>query len=91
MNRREFGRNVASAVAGAAAAGLVPQTSLAQSEASGAVPFKLSIMLWTVFRGQPLAQRLEKVAEAGYHAVEFVECCLSFMTRTHEPSRGRHC
>lgn len=41
-------------------------------DAGGGVPFKLSVMLWTVFRGQPFAQRLEKVAEAGYHAVELV-------------------
>jgi hydroxypyruvate isomerase len=30
-------------------------------------------MLWTVFRGQPFAQRLDKVAEAGIHAVELVD------------------
>ncbi len=38
----------------------------------GAVPYKVSIMLWTVFHGLPFEQRLEKVAEAGYHAVELV-------------------
>jgi hydroxypyruvate isomerase len=30
-------------------------------------------MLWTVFRDIPFPQRLEKVAEAGYHAVELVD------------------
>jgi hydroxypyruvate isomerase len=30
-------------------------------------------MLWTVYRNLPFAQRLEKVAEAGYHAVELVD------------------
>lgn len=30
-------------------------------------------MLWTVYRDLPFDQRLEKVAEAGYHAVELVE------------------
>ena len=30
-------------------------------------------MLWTVYRDLPFHQRLEKVAEAGYHAVELVE------------------
>ena len=29
-------------------------------------------MLWTVYRDLPFEQRLEKVAEAGYHAVELV-------------------
>jgi hydroxypyruvate isomerase len=77
MNRREFGRSVAS-VAAAAAAGTVtsamPSADAAQSkDAGGTAPFKLSIMLWTVFRGQPFSQRLDKVAEAGYHAVELVD------------------
>jgi len=37
-----------------------------------AAPFKLSVMLWTVFTNLPFDQRLEKVAEAGYHNVELV-------------------
>jgi hydroxypyruvate isomerase len=32
------------------------------------VPFKISVMLWTVFQKLPFEERLEKVAEAGYHA-----------------------
>jgi hydroxypyruvate isomerase len=36
------------------------------------VPFKLSVMLWTVFEHLPFEQRLEKVAEAGYRNVELV-------------------
>lgn len=36
------------------------------------VPFKLSVMLWTVFTNLPFEQRLEKVAEAGYKNVELV-------------------
>lgn len=36
------------------------------------VPFKLSVMLWTVFNDLPFEQRLEKVAEAGYANVELV-------------------
>jgi len=36
------------------------------------VPFKISVMLWTVFEKLPFEQRLEKVREAGYHAVELV-------------------
>jgi hydroxypyruvate isomerase len=38
----------------------------------GDVPFKLSVMLWTVYKPLPFDQRLEKMAEAGYHAVELV-------------------
>lgn len=78
MNRREFARSVAGAAAGAAVAGAVPGRALAHGEAlageeaSGSARYKVSLMLWTVFRGQPFAQRLEKVAEAGYHAVELV-------------------
>jgi hydroxypyruvate isomerase len=37
------------------------------------VPFSLSVMLWTVFRNLPYAERLEKVREAGYQAVELVD------------------
>jgi hydroxypyruvate isomerase len=44
----------------------------AASEAEG-VPFSLSVMLWTVFRNLPFSQRLQKVHEAGYHAVELVD------------------
>lgn len=75
MNRRDFSRNLARTALGAAAlrgssllgAGLPP----AEGEAAG-VSFKLSVMLWTVFTKLPFEQRLEKVAEAGYHAVELV-------------------
>jgi len=35
-------------------------------------PFKLSVMLWTVFNDLPFEQRLEKIAEAGYRNVELV-------------------
>jgi hydroxypyruvate isomerase len=73
LRRREFvGACAAAALAGAAAgpsamAGPAP----AASESDG-VPFSLSVMLWTVFRDLPFEQRLAKVAEAGYHAVELV-------------------
>jgi hydroxypyruvate isomerase len=78
MNRREFGRSIAG-VAAAAAAGSVasamPNAETLQSKdvASGSLPFKLTVMLWTVFRGEPFAQRLGKVADAGYRAVELVD------------------
>ena len=35
-------------------------------------PFPLSVMLWTIYRDLPFEQRLEKVAQAGYRAVELV-------------------
>jgi len=74
MRRREF----VSVCAGAALAGAaVPPSSLAlpispAPEADG-VPFSLSVMLWTVYNDLPFLQRLEKIHEAGYHAVELVE------------------
>ncbi|MGC2829289.1 MAG: TIM barrel protein [Candidatus Acidiferrum sp.] len=78
MNRREFGRTIASLAAGTAAgsvAAAMPYSAGSQGKesASGGVPFKLTVMLWTVFRGQPFAERLDKVAEAGYRAVELVD------------------
>jgi hydroxypyruvate isomerase len=74
MRRREFvGVCAGAAVAAAASspAATVPPVH-ATAEANG-VPFSLSVMLWTVYRDLPFLQRLEKVAEAGYHAVELVE------------------
>lgn len=47
--------------------------AFALSDAAGPVPFKLSVMLWTVFRDLPFADRLEKVAQAGYTNVELVD------------------
>ncbi|HEV2350894.1 MAG TPA: TIM barrel protein [Terriglobia bacterium] len=75
MNRREFSRNLAGAALGAAAlrtsfplnAGSLP----AEGEGPG-VPFKLSVMLWTVFTKLPFEERLARVAEAGYKNVELV-------------------
>lgn len=43
-----------------------------QAARSGGDAFPLSVMLWTVFRDLPFEQRLERVAEAGYHRVELV-------------------
>lgn len=73
MNRREFSRAAARAALGAAvlpaAGGLAAS---ARSRSARDEP-KLSVMLWTVFRKLPFEQRLEKVAEAGYRAVELVD------------------
>lgn len=75
MNRRDFSRNLAGTALGAAALGRrsllgagFPPTG---GEAAG-VPFKLSVMLWTVFTKLPFEERLAKVAEAGYKNVELV-------------------
>ena len=45
---------------------------LVADEAAHDVPFKLSVMLWTVFTDLPFEQRLEKIAQAGYKYVELV-------------------
>lgn len=73
MHRREF-MGVCTGAALAAAASRVSDATLPASEAAEAegVSFSLSVMLWTVYRDLPFPQRLEKVAEAGYHAVELV-------------------
>src|SRR5712692_5525900 len=80
MNRRDFTRNLAGATLGAAALrsgalagarGSTPAGAAGEGEAPG-VPFKLSVMLWTVLTKLPFEQRLEKVAEAGYKNVELV-------------------
>jgi hydroxypyruvate isomerase len=69
MNRRDFGLAVAGAVAGTmlSSAGEVAAAVPAATE-----PFPLSVMLWTIYRDLPFEQRLDKVAQAGYHAVELV-------------------
>jgi len=70
MNRRQFARTAAAATLSVA----VPSI-LSSSQASDAQspPLKLSVMLWTVYQNLPFEQRLEKVADAGFHAVELVK------------------
>jgi hydroxypyruvate isomerase len=73
MNRRTFAKAGACLAASALSparvvAGEAPQKSSALEGTS----FRLSVMLWTVFRELPFEQRLEKVAEAGYRNVELV-------------------
>jgi hydroxypyruvate isomerase len=67
MNRRNFARTIA----GAALSAALPPLAPASGDAD--LPFKLSVMLWTVYKQLPFEQRLEKVAEAGYRAVELVD------------------
>lgn len=76
LNRRAFSRNLAGGAALGAAA--LARTSDATeitppaTQAGDSAPFKISVMLWTVFRDLPFEQRLEKVVEAGYTNVELV-------------------
>jgi hydroxypyruvate isomerase len=80
MNRRNFSKTLAGATLGAAALALEPPgganlklgaaTPLNADQGSVEAPFKISLMLWTVFGKLPFDERLEKVAEAGYHAVQ---------------------
>lgn len=73
MDRRNFHRTLAGA---ALAAAVKPATSRAGSQTASAaeagVPFKFSVMLWTVYRNLPFEERLEKVAQAGFRSVELV-------------------
>lgn len=75
MNRRTFARRLAGVALGAAALTEVTRmdtgTRAAGAEGAG-VPYKVSVMLWTVFQNLPFEKRLEKVAEAGYKYVELV-------------------
>jgi hydroxypyruvate isomerase len=75
MNRRTFSRNLAGAALTTAALTHGPKLAEAgqtSSEEQASVPFKLSVMLWTVFKNLPFEERLEKVAQAGYKNVELV-------------------
>ena len=68
-DRRQFARAVAGAFV---ATSVLHGSSPGAAETLGSLPFPLSVMLWTVFRDLPFEQRLEKVSEAGYQAVELV-------------------
>jgi hydroxypyruvate isomerase len=69
MDRRQFSRSLAGAAVGAVA--LRTPISLA-ADIDPPISFKLSVMLWTIYRDLPFDQRLEKVSEAGYRSVELV-------------------
>jgi hydroxypyruvate isomerase len=74
MNRRQFVNSCTVAGLGAAVgrpSALSGEERLLDSPSSPA-PFLLSVMLWTVEPKLPFEQRIAKVAEAGYHAVELV-------------------
>src|SRR6266516_162424 len=72
MRRREFvGACLGAALTSAAPSPPFESPAPAAAEADGA-PFSISVMLWTVYRDLPFPQRLQKVSEAGYRAVELV-------------------
>ena len=76
MRRREFmGACAGAAVTAAAGRASTNTTELLPNTLADTdgVPFTLTVMLWTVYRDLPFAQRLEKIAEAGYRAVELVD------------------
>lgn len=71
MGRREFARCLAAGTIGSML--LAQEARSEQVSKEQTAPFKLSVMLWTIYRNLPFEQRLEKVAEAGYSAVELVD------------------
>jgi hydroxypyruvate isomerase len=71
MHRREFAQTLAGAVLASTLRS--PASPASVRDVDPAVPFKFSVMLWTIYRDLPFGQRLEKIAEAGYRAVELVD------------------
>jgi hydroxypyruvate isomerase len=71
MDRRAFAKVMAGAAMGATAP-LVLEADGGLPTPTPAMPFPLSVMLWTVFTGQPFEDRLAKVAQAGYSNIELV-------------------
>ena len=72
MNRRNFAKTLAGGALSTAALNLAPLAAAPAGQNVEETPFKTSIMLWTILHQLPFEERLEKVAEAGYHAVELV-------------------
>src|SRR6266702_1828373 len=76
MNRRAFARSIAGTLLSASALNPKPiyadEAAASEHGALSGAPFKLSVMLWTIFRELPFEQRLEKVAQAGYRNLELV-------------------
>jgi hydroxypyruvate isomerase len=68
IDRRDFGRMLAGAAAGAALSSFAAVDPPAKD-----APLKFSVMLWTVDKKLPFERRIEMVAEAGYSAVELVD------------------
>jgi len=80
VNRRQFATGLACATAcgslpasSAAVSSSLPLPPSSASENGTSPPFKLSVMLWTLHPELAFDQRMEKVAEAGYSALELVD------------------
>jgi hydroxypyruvate isomerase len=58
MHRREFARTLAGAALGSAIS--VSARSMPAPQAEPGVPFKLSVMLWTIYRDRPFEERLDE-------------------------------
>jgi hydroxypyruvate isomerase len=71
MERREFLENIGWTVAGTAVA--LPELGAVSEDKPAASVLPFSVMLWTVEPNLPFAERIAKVAEAGFHAVQLVE------------------
>lgn len=78
MNRRSFVRKLAGVAGAASVAGMAPLKALpalpahATQAGRAPAPYKISVMLWTVFPHVTFEERLERVAEAGYRSAELV-------------------
>jgi hydroxypyruvate isomerase len=75
VDRRRFLAAGAAALAGAGAVYAAPVGPFGAQAKSKDLPstLKFSVMLWTVEPKTPFDQRIGKVSDAGYHAVELVE------------------
>jgi hydroxypyruvate isomerase len=77
MNRRTFAQSLATAALTAAvppiAAKPLSPSSHAATASDAALPFALSVMLWTVFKDEPTFEdRMAKVVESGYNKIQLV-------------------
>jgi len=71
VQRRQFLGACAGVTLGAPISRLAPFATIPGSP-TAEPPFPLSVMLWTVYPKLPFAERLEKVAAAGYRSIELV-------------------
>jgi len=88
MNRRQFGCGMLSA-GGAALAGTPPAGPAVAAKETQALPFRLSVMLWTILPKEPMNTRLGVVAEAGYHAVQLDDEFLKWEPHEYDQFRQR--
>ena len=72
MNRRQFTQQVARTALAAPVLASLPTGAESAVPPLETPPYKLSVMLWTVFQDLAFEKRLEKIAEAGYRALELV-------------------